>query len=474
MRKPLVVPKGEIRFDAIGFNYGSVKGTPGADPKRVIDGMSLTIRAGEKVGLIGRSGAGKSTLVNLLLRFYNLEKGRILIDGQDIADVTQESLRASVGMVTQDTSLLHRSVLDNILYGRPDAGLEGAIEAAKRAHAHEFIIGLEDKDGRKGYDARVGERGVKLSGGQRQRIAIARVLLKDAPILILDEATSALEFGGRGGDPGAAPQPDGRQDRDRHRPPAVDDSRHGPAHRARSGPHHRGREPRGPAAPRRALCPALAAPVRRLHRGGGSVGAFSGESCPGLDPGGNRFAVENATTQMNWDMFRFQRNGTRLASAGHTLSDVALGLGQDRREIAGAAPPSRLRRRRPSSGGAIWRCRQMPRTSRRQHDHRHRCRHPGVGMEHHHERNRRQEAAQRNIDCCDSRGYRPNIAKVMPQVLISTSIVSTICGQPGFTTMFGAGEDRERHQRDRRADLERLVHGLAGTTRWRCAPRPPR
>ncbi len=191
--KSLVVPRGEIRFDAIGFNYGSAKGTPGADPTRVIDGLSLTIGAGEKIGLIGRSGAGKSTLVSLLLRFYNLEKGRILIDGQDIAAVTQESLRASIGMVTQDTSLLHRSVLDNILYGRPDAGLEGAIEAAKRAHAHDFILGLEDKDGRCGYAARVGERGVKLSGGQRQRIAIARVLLKDAPILILDEATSALD-----------------------------------------------------------------------------------------------------------------------------------------------------------------------------------------------------------------------------------------------------------------------------------------
>jgi len=191
--KSLVVTKGEIRFDAVGFNYGSAKGTPGADPTRVIDGLSLTIRGGEKIGLIGRSGAGKSTLVNLLLRFYNLERGRILIDGQDIAGVTQESLRAAIGMVTQDTSLLHRSVLDNILYGRPEAGLPGAIEAAKRAHADEFIVDLEDTDGRQGYQARVGERGIKLSGGQRQRIAIARVLLKDAPILILDEATSALD-----------------------------------------------------------------------------------------------------------------------------------------------------------------------------------------------------------------------------------------------------------------------------------------
>jgi ATP-binding cassette, subfamily B, multidrug efflux pump len=189
----LVVSKGQIAFEGIGFNYGSARGLPGADPRRVIDGLTLTIPPGEKVGLIGRSGAGKSTLVNLLLRFYDLEKGRILVDGQDIADVTQESLRAAIGMVTQDTSLLHRSVLDNILYGQPEAGIERAIEAAKRAHAHAFILELEDKDGRKGYDARVGERGVKLSGGQRQRIAIARVLLKNAPILILDEATSALD-----------------------------------------------------------------------------------------------------------------------------------------------------------------------------------------------------------------------------------------------------------------------------------------
>ena len=188
-----MVTKGEIRFDTIGFNYGSARGVPGADPARVIDGLSLTIRGGEKIGLIGRSGAGKSTLVSLLLRFYDLDKGRILIDSQDIADVTQESLRAAIGMVTQDTSLLHRSVLDNIVYGRPEAGLPGAMEAAKRADAHEFIVGLEDTEGRQSYWARVGERGVKLSGGQRQRIAIARVLLKDAPILILDEATSALD-----------------------------------------------------------------------------------------------------------------------------------------------------------------------------------------------------------------------------------------------------------------------------------------
>jgi ATP-binding cassette subfamily B multidrug efflux pump len=181
----LVVTKGEIRFEDVRFHYGKTKG--------VIDELSLTIAPGEKVGLVGRSGAGKSTVVNLLLRFFDVERGRILIDGQDIARVRQDSLRSQIGLVTQDTSLLHRSVLDNILYGRPEAGLAGAISAAKKAQAHEFIMGLEDGKGRKGYEALVGERGVKLSGGQRQRIAIARVLLKDAPILILDEATSALD-----------------------------------------------------------------------------------------------------------------------------------------------------------------------------------------------------------------------------------------------------------------------------------------
>jgi ATP-binding cassette subfamily B multidrug efflux pump len=183
--KALTVPKGEIRYDGITFHYGKGNG--------VIDKLDLVIRPGEKVGLVGRSGAGKSTLVNVLLRFYDLEAGRILIDGQDIAGVTQDSLRANIGMVTQDTSLLHRSVRDNILYGRPDATDEEAIGAARKAQAHDFVLGLRDLNGRTGYDAHVGERGVKLSGGQRQRIAIARVLLKNAPILILDEATSALD-----------------------------------------------------------------------------------------------------------------------------------------------------------------------------------------------------------------------------------------------------------------------------------------
>jgi ATP-binding cassette subfamily B multidrug efflux pump len=183
--KELTVSRGEIRFEDIRFHYGKQKG--------VIESLSLTVKPGEKVGIVGRSGAGKSTLVNLLLRFYDLEAGRILIDGQEIANVTQDSLRAQIGMVTQDTSLLHRSVRENILYGRPDASDAMLLEAARRAEAVDFIAGLSDGSGRKGFEAHVGDRGVKLSGGQRQRIAIARVMLKDAPILILDEATSALD-----------------------------------------------------------------------------------------------------------------------------------------------------------------------------------------------------------------------------------------------------------------------------------------
>ncbi len=182
---PLQVDHGEIRYEGIRFHYGKGGG--------VIDDLSLTIQPGEKVGLVGRSGAGKSTLVSLLLRFYDLEGGRILIDGQDIATVAQDSLRAKIGMVTQDTSLLHRSIMDNIIYGRSDGDEVEAIAAAEKAHATPFIPELVDASGRSGFEAHVGERGVKLSGGQRQRIAIARVLMKDAPILILDEATSALD-----------------------------------------------------------------------------------------------------------------------------------------------------------------------------------------------------------------------------------------------------------------------------------------
>jgi ATP-binding cassette, subfamily B, multidrug efflux pump len=185
--RELAVPRGEIRFDDVTFNYGKREGSP------VIDRLSLAIRPGERVGLVGRSGAGKSTLVNLLLRFFEPERGTIRIDGQDIGHVTQESLRAAIGMVTQDTSLLHRSIAANIRYSRPPATDSQVEAAARKAHAHEFITGLQDYHGRKGYDAHVGERGVKLSGGQRQRVAIARVILKDAPILVLDEATSALD-----------------------------------------------------------------------------------------------------------------------------------------------------------------------------------------------------------------------------------------------------------------------------------------
>ena len=183
--KALVVSKGNLCFKGMSFHYGENKG--------VIENLDLNIKAGEKIGLVGRSGAGKSTLVNLLLRFYDVEKGQIIIDGQDIKAVQQESLRLQIGMVTQDTSLLHRSIRENILYGRPDATEEEMINATKQAQAHDFIMGLTDTSGNTGYDAQVGERGVKLSGGQRQRIAISRVLLKDAPILVLDEATSALD-----------------------------------------------------------------------------------------------------------------------------------------------------------------------------------------------------------------------------------------------------------------------------------------
>ncbi len=183
--RPLTVTDGEIRFENVRFHYGKERGA--------LENVTLTVHPGEKVGLVGRSGAGKSTLVNLLLRFHDLEGGRILIDGQDVARVTQESLRACIAMVTQDTSLLHRSIRDNIRYGRPEAGEADIVRAAELAEAQDFIPNLVDPQGRRGYDARVGERGVKLSGGQRQRIAIARVILKDAPILVLDEATSALD-----------------------------------------------------------------------------------------------------------------------------------------------------------------------------------------------------------------------------------------------------------------------------------------
>ena len=183
--KPLEMTKGQIEIQSLSHHYGRDAGG--------LDHIDLSIAPGEKIGLIGRSGAGKSTLVKLLLRFYDAERGHILIDGQDISNVTQDSLRLNIGMVQQDSSLLHRSVRDNILYGRPDATEEQMIAACKQAQAHEFILGLEDQKGRKGYDAQVGERGVKLSGGQRQRVTLTRVILKDAPILLLDEATSALD-----------------------------------------------------------------------------------------------------------------------------------------------------------------------------------------------------------------------------------------------------------------------------------------
>jgi|TARA_B110000259_G_scaffold34531_1_gene38511 ATP-binding cassette subfamily B multidrug efflux pump len=181
----LKIENGEIQFKAVQFAYNN--------DERVFDNLNLTIAGGEKVGIVGRSGAGKSSLVNLLLRFFDIQSGTLSIDQQELRNVSQDSLRANIAMVTQDTSLLHRSVRENIMFGRPDASEEQMVEAAKRAQAHEFILSLRDNTGRRGYDAHVGERGVTLSGGQRQRVAIARVLLKDAPILVLDEATSALD-----------------------------------------------------------------------------------------------------------------------------------------------------------------------------------------------------------------------------------------------------------------------------------------
>ena len=234
--KALVVERGEIRFDRVRFHYGRDNG--------VIDDLSLTIAPGEKVGLVGRSGAGKSTLVNLLLRFYDLEGGRILIDGQDNAEVTQESLRRQIGLVTQDTSLLHRSIRDNIRYGRPHASEAEIAEAARLAHADAFIPELSDWHERRGYDAHVGERGVKLSGrpeaARRHRPGPPQGRADPRP----RRGDQRAQLRGRGGDPGVALPADGRQDRDRHRPPPLDHRRHGPA--GGDGPGRGGRDRHAP------------------------------------------------------------------------------------------------------------------------------------------------------------------------------------------------------------------------------------
>ena len=253
---PLRIDRGQVRFEDVRFGYGTARG--------VLHGIDLTIEPGERVGLVGPSGAGKSTLVNLLLRFYDLEGGRILIDGQNIAAVTQESLRAHISMVTQDTSLLHRSIRDNIRYGRPRASEWEVRRAAVQAQALEFIETLEDWNGRRGFDAHVGERGVKLSGGQRQRVALARVILKDAPILVLDEATSSLDFGSRGSDPGAARKPDERAHGHRHRTSPVDNCPPRSARRARQGADRRRGDPCLAARRRRHLCAVVAAAIGRV------------------------------------------------------------------------------------------------------------------------------------------------------------------------------------------------------------------
>ena len=261
---PLVVRQGELRFEDVRFSYGA------KDPEapRVIDGLSLRIRAGEKIGLVGRSGAGKSTVVNLLLRFYDVEGGCIRIDGQDIAQVTQDSLRAQVGMVTQDTSLLHRSVRDNILYGRPDATDADMVAAAQRAEAHDFIRGLTDPKGRTGYDAHVGERGGQALGraapAHRHRPRDAEGRAHPAARRSHQRARQR----GRGRDPGEPVPADGRQDGGGDRAPAVDHCRDGPPDRARQGPHRGGRRSPRAAAPWRALCAAVGPPERRLPRRG--------------------------------------------------------------------------------------------------------------------------------------------------------------------------------------------------------------
>ena len=260
---PLRVGRGEIRFEGVRFGYGRETG--------VLQGLDLRIRPGERVGLVGHSGAGKSTLVNLLLGFFRPEEGRILIDGQDIAGVTLELLRAAVGVVTQDTALLHRSIRDNIRYGRPEAETAAIEAAAARAAADGFIRELRDWRGREGYDAHVGERGVKLSGGQRQRVAIARVLLKDAPDPRAGRGDERARLGGGGGDPGAARGADGRQDGDRHRAPAFHPLAHGPAGGAGARPHRGGGHARGAAPPRRRVRAAVAPAERRLRGGSGAM-----------------------------------------------------------------------------------------------------------------------------------------------------------------------------------------------------------
>jgi ATP-binding cassette subfamily B multidrug efflux pump len=275
----LVVPRGEIRIEHLTFTYGR------ADGRRVLDDLNLVVRPGERVGLVGRSGAGKSTLVNLLLRFHETEQGSIRIDGQDIGDCTQESLRAAIGMVTQDTSLLHRSIAANIAYGRPGSTPAEIEAAARQAQAHDFILDLVDWKERTGYEAHVGERGVKLSGGQRQRIALSRVILKDAPILILDEATSALDSEVELAiqDQLATLMQGKTVIAIAHRLSTI--ARMDRLGGAGAGTDRRAGHARRAAAPWRPLRPAVEAPVRRLPAGAG-VGRRAARACAGRRGGG--------------------------------------------------------------------------------------------------------------------------------------------------------------------------------------------
>ena len=250
--------RGAVDYEDVRFGYGR--------PSAALDGFTLHVRPGERVALVGRSGAGKTTAVSLLLRLYEVEGGRILLDGADIRDLTQDALRAQVGMVRQETALFNRSALENIRYGRPGASDEEVHEAARRAEAHDFILDLRDWKGRTGYDAHLGERGVKLSGGQRQRIALARVILKDAPVLVLDEATAALDSEVEAAIQDTLDVVMEGKTVDRHRASPLDDRPDGPHRGARRGPDRRGGQPCGAARAGRALRALLAPPVRRLHQ----------------------------------------------------------------------------------------------------------------------------------------------------------------------------------------------------------------
>ena len=323
-RQPLVVTAGEIVYDRVGFDYWR------GDAGSVVSDFSLTVRPGEKIGLVGRSGAGKSTLVNLTLRMFDVASGAIRIDGQDIRDVTQQSLRQAIGVVGQDTSLLHRSVRDNIKYGRPGATDAEMVEAAKRASVHDVVEALVDPEGRRGYDAHVGERGVKLSGGQRQRIALARVILKDAPILVLDEATSALDSEVEAAIQDTLYRRDAGQDRHRHRASALYHCAHGPHRRAR---------PRAASSRRAATPTSSPATASTPASGAASPAASSTQRGGGVTPPAFRDAASSPGAAA-----RHARSEPRRTPLPRRPQPVARAAAPGR----AAAPPRTRRLRRPT------------------------------------------------------------------------------------------------------------------------------